>query len=96
MPRCALAILAVMLLLTLASAANAFCSEPSAPACASRYGAFDDEWEFDRCKRNMADYKDEAENFIQCHAKEAEQARDKAVSEFNDAVQSFNRRARAY
>ncbi|NEH44747.1 hypothetical protein GR215_23150 [Rhizobium leguminosarum] len=79
----------------------AYCSEPSAPSCASRFGEFDDEWEFDRCKREMESYKDDVERFIGCNNDEAEAAITKArddnensTSEYNDAVEAFNRRAR--
>ncbi|MBB2678696.1 UNVERIFIED_ORG: hypothetical protein M2312_002199 [Rhizobium esperanzae] len=83
------------------SEAFAYCSEPSAPSCASSFGGFDDEWEFDRCKREMESYKDDVERFIGCNNDEAEaalrKARDdneSATSEYNDAVETFNRRAR--
>lgn len=76
------------------SAAYASCSEPSAPSCASRYGSFDDEWEFDRCKREMESYQSEVEDFAQCVQRQAKNDIDEAVSEYEDAVSSFNRRAR--
>jgi hypothetical protein len=41
----------VLASLVCAVEAAAYCSELSAPSCANRYGAFDDEWEFDRCNR---------------------------------------------
>jgi len=74
----------------------AYCSEPSAPSCASSFGSFDDEWEFDRCKRDMEAYRSEVEDFIQCNneeARRAQQASEEAASEYSDAVDSFNRRA---
>ena len=99
----------------------AYCFEPSAPHCASSYLEFSDEYEFDRCKREMQTYADEVETSNQCRQdevqeladtaeEEARQARqaadeydseaqdasgdiDRAVSAYNDAVQSFNRRA---
>ncbi|SCB13091.1 hypothetical protein [Rhizobium hainanense] len=76
-----------------ASVALAYCNEPSAPSCADRYGAFDDEWEFSRCKSEMETYKSDVETFLSCTKREAEAASDKAISEYNDAVESFNRRA---
>ena len=69
--------------------------EPSAPSCASRYGSFDDEWEFDRCKRDMENYRDEVESFIQCNNDEihrAHQASEEAASEYSEAVDGFNKR----
>ena len=83
--------------------AAAFCSEPSAPFCASSFGAFSDQWDFDRCKSEMESYKDDVERFMQCNADEAEEAarkardeNEEAASEYSDAVASFNRRAGSY
>lgn len=82
------------------SEAFAYCSEPSAPSCTSSFTAFDDQWEFDRCKREMESYKADVESFIGCNNDEAEaairKARDdneSATSDYNDAVEAFNRRA---
>ncbi len=76
------------------------CSEPSAPYCANSYGAFDDEGEFDSCKRELENYKSDVEDFIRCNKREAQEAIDnasransRAIEEFNEAVESFNRRA---
>jgi hypothetical protein len=81
--------------------ALAYCSEPSAPSCASRYGSFDDEWEFDRCKSEMESYQSDVEQFISCNndeaqraVEEAKRASERAASEYSDAVDHFNRRAR--
>lgn len=81
------------------SRAYAYCSEPSAPSCASGYGAFE-QWEFDSCKSEMESYKDDVESFMRCNNDEAEEALEKArndnqsaTSDFNDAVEAFNRRA---
>ncbi len=54
-------VLVALLSLVPTSNALAYCSEPNTPSCASRYGEFDDEWEFDRCKREMESYKDDVE-----------------------------------
>ena len=70
--------------------ASAFCSKPDAPSCASRYGAFDDEYDFNRCKRKIESYRSEVEYFLDCLKREG----DEATGEFKDAVDSFNRRAR--
>ena len=86
-----------VVLLIFGSSAGAFCSEPDAPYCASRYGAFDDEYEFDRCKREMESYQSEVEDFISCLKREIEDLNRKgnqAVDDYTDAVTSFNRRAR--
>jgi len=70
--------------------AGASCSEPFSPSCATRYGAFDDPDDFEQCKRKMTNYKSEVESFLSCLQDDAEQAR----SQYNSAVESFNRRAR--
>ena len=89
-------------ILSLPSAARAYCSEPSAPYCASSYGQFDDQWEFDRCKREVENYASDVERYIDCRSDEANEAvrsaeydRQNAISEYNNTVDSFNRRARS-
>jgi hypothetical protein len=72
------------------SSAWAYCSEPSAPYCATRYGAFDDESEFRRCKLQMESYQTEAQDFLSCQKRKS----DDVIQEYNSAVESFNRRAR--
>jgi hypothetical protein len=69
--------------------AAASCDQPSAPDCATRTGAFDDESDFEQCKREMEDYKSEVEDFLACQKKENQEATD----DYNNAVESFNRRA---
>jgi hypothetical protein len=88
--------------LSIADHSFAYCSKPSAPSCALQYGAFDDQWEFDRCKRDIESFKNEVENFMRCNNDEAERAirranneNQSASSEYSDAVSSFNRRARS-
>jgi hypothetical protein len=68
----------------------AYCSQPFAPSCATRYGAFDDQDDFDQCKRKMATYQSEAQEFLSCLQKEGDRVRE----DYNNAVASFNRRAR--
>ena len=90
---------AVALLLAAPTLSEAYCSKPSAPYCAERYGRFDDEWDFSRCRREVESYKSDVESFVSCKRLEIEEARneiDKAISDFNSAVESFNRRARGY
>ena len=72
------------------SSVFAYCSKPDAPSCATRYGAFDDQDDFDRCKREMASYKDEVESYLSCLNRDGNSAK----SDYSDAVDSFNRRAR--
>jgi hypothetical protein len=83
------------------SMALGYCSEPSAPFCATRYGEFDDEYDFDSCRRDMENYASEVEEYIACLQREvddvvaeAQRESESALSEYNDAVDSFNRRAR--
>lgn len=113
--------LTTIILLGASGSASAFCSQPSAPSCASGYGSFDDEWEFDSCKRDMETYRSEVESFTLCHQREVDAANeeaedkareardaaseaestassarievDRATSDYNDAVRSFNSRA---
>jgi hypothetical protein len=91
MKHCALLAVAV---LVLSSNGALACSEPYAPSCATRSGSFDDEDEFERCKRDMEGYRDEVESYVSCVQDEAQSQIGDATSEFSDAVQSFNRRAR--
>lgn len=39
-----------------ATPAAALCYVPSALSCATSYGAFSDQWDFDRCKNEMESY----------------------------------------
>ena len=78
-----------------------FCSEPSAPYCATSYGEFTDQYDFERCKREMENYASEVDDYIACLQREvdsaiseARQESESAIGEYNDAVESFNRRAR--
>ena len=81
-------------------AAASYCSKPDAPYCAERYGAFDDQDDFDRCKREMESYKDDVQTYLDCRSDEARRANEAgqdnetARNEYSDAVDSFNRRAR--
>ncbi|WP_309086405.1 hypothetical protein [Chelativorans sp.] len=86
-------LIAVGLLLAAPKGAQAaYCSEPSAPYCAEQYGEFDDGYEFERCKSEMESYRADVESYLDCLREASEQA----LSEYNDAVESFNRRARGY
>jgi len=72
--------------------ANAYCSAPSAPFCVQRYGPFDDDDAFQRCKREMESFQIETQSFLSCLKRDS----DGAVEAYNDVVASFNRRARGY
>lgn len=71
-----------------ANAAADSCSEPSAPGCASENSAFDDEDDFDSCKREIENYRDEVETYRRCLAREEQ----RALDDLNRAIDSFNRR----
>jgi hypothetical protein len=83
-------VLVATLVFSSTSAPASYCSEPTPPTCATRYGTFDDQDDFDQCKRKMTYFKTEVETFLSCVRDEAEQAR----NGYNSAVEAFNRRAR--
>jgi hypothetical protein len=92
----ATAVIAVVSLAVSAVAALA-CSQPDAPYCASQYGAFNDNEEFDACKSEMQSYQSDVESFLSCQRNEIDDLQSKSrrvIEEHNDAVASFNRRAR--
>ena len=64
----AFAVLALVLLRTPSLA----CSEPDAPSCASDYGEFEDQYEFDDCRREMESYQSDVESFVSCRENEIE------------------------
>ena len=81
-----------------AGAAHA-CSEPSPPYCVNIYGLFEDQDEFDQCRRQVENFGQEADYFIQCRndeaaeianealrqaKREADRAVDEAASDRND------------
>ena len=70
--------------------AHAFCTKPTAPSCATRFGEFDDQDDFETCQRRMRSYKDETQTFLECQRTESQEA----IDGYNDAVARFNRRAR--
>ena len=98
---------AAICLAALPTAALAYCSEPSAPYCASSYSDFSDEYEFTSCRNDMESYAREVDDYTSCLRRDLDILRqeyetaasraandaDDAISEYNDAVESFNRRA---
>jgi hypothetical protein len=85
-------VIAISLLVTSIDPVRAYCSKPDAPYCATRFGKFDDQNDFDRCKREMESYRSDVESFLDCQRRESQQA----LNDYNYAVESFNRRARGY
>ena len=80
-----------------AGPATAYCTEPSAPSCATGYGNFDDQYEFDRCRSQMTSFQSDVEEFVDCQNRAIRKARDaseEAAREYKSTVDSFNRRAR--
>ena len=67
-----------------------FCSEPSAPYCVSSYGAFNDGYDFENCKRDVEQYGSQVEDYLDCLSQESQEV----IDAYNDAIESFNRRAR--
>ncbi|MGX5827378.1 hypothetical protein [Mesorhizobium sp. 43Arga] len=86
-------ILLMSALLGLTSSAHAYddCSEPEKPWCVQRYGAFDDEDDFNRCKSQILSYRSDVDDYLSCLKKNSEEA----ASEYEDAVSAFNRRAKS-
>lgn len=73
--------------------ANAFmfCSEPSEPSVPSGYSA--DEYQMERARREIEDYLGEVEDFKNClldAAREADNAAESIVDEWNRAVRNYN------
>lgn len=83
-------LVASLMVVSMPTIAAAYCSKPDAPYCATRYGPFDDQYDFDRCKREMQSYRDDVQSFLSCLKRESDQT----INDYNDAVASFNRRAR--
>ncbi len=71
--------------------AAAYCSTPTAPYCAEQYGRFDDEYDFNSCRREMENYRSEVEDFISCNKREAQDATDKANREAQEAIDKAKR-----
>lgn len=73
-----------------AEALALYCTRPNAPYCLNRYSAFDDEWEFRRCKSEVERYLSDVDSYTRCLADEASDLR----RESNDTVNRFNCMAR--
>ncbi|WEZ83525.1 hypothetical protein P6U16_01315 [Rhizobium sp. 32-5/1] len=74
------AALTALVFLTTSQNAFSYCSEPSAPSCASGYGSFTDEYEFESCKNDMERFKSQVEEFVDCNNNEAQIAADEATA----------------
>jgi len=83
---------AILSIALVGDAAHASCDKPDAPYCATTYGEFDDQDAFEACKSEMENYKTEVEEYLECQKRQSQAA----IDEYNEAVESFNRRARGY
>lgn len=69
---------------------HAACLEPTAPSCATNIGEFDDDYDFRQCKNEMESYQSEVEEYLACQKQQSQDV----IDEYNETVESFNRRAR--
>jgi hypothetical protein len=76
---------------TFTSGAWGYCSEPTAPSCVDGYGKFNEEYEFQRCRNDVESFRSDTEEYLSCLRRKGEEAR----TNFSNAVDSFNRRARS-
>ena len=70
-----------------------YCSRPSEPHIRSAYSADFDQMQ--RTKREVDDYLDEMNDYLECLANERQEARSEAervLDEWNRAVRNFNNR----
>lgn len=70
-----------------------FCSEPSEPSVPSGYSA--DEYQMERARREIEDYLSEIEDYKNCllgAAREANDAAESIIDEWNRAVRQYNSR----
>jgi len=81
--------LATIGLALLPVAAGASCFEPTEPYCIRAYGTFEDEFSFESCRSELANYQNEVEAFVDCQRRE----NDQAISDFNEAVRYWNCKA---
>lgn len=81
---------AVVPLIVAAHSAQAICSVPMVPICATHYCAFDDQEEFKRYRSLVRSYQSQARDYLDCTKRKT----DNAIDEHNRAIEIFNRRAR--
>jgi len=81
---------AIVMSATYALPLRASCFEPTVPSCATNIGAFDDELDFRQCKNEMESYQSEVEEYLACQKRQSQGV----IDEYNETVESFNRRAR--
>ncbi len=85
-------VVGIMLATGYSTSASAFlfCSEPTKPSCIDRYGTFDDELSFDRCKSEVESYLRNAQSYRSCLIDQVNNTK----SEANAVVDKFNFKAK--
>ena len=63
---------------------------PEPPFCAESNFPFQDEFDFNSCKRKMIEYQSDVRDYLRCLVTES----DKATEEYNEAVSQFNQRTK--
>lgn len=66
-----------------------YCTEPSEPFCITSFGTFDDQWSFDRCRRDVEMFLSEVDEYRDCLLRNSNEAVDHA----NQVIERFNCRA---
>jgi len=79
----------VLACLSCMPSALADCLEPLTPACAERADEFSDQYEFKKCRQQMAMFHKETKEYLLCLKRSV----GPALEHFNEAVDSFNKRA---
>lgn len=80
----------VIALVATEAKAQLFCTKPIEPRCVTAFGTFDDDWAFDRCKRELNDFVAATKIYIDCLNSE----RDEAIRQTNEVISRFNCKAR--
>lgn len=62
------------------------CQEPRTPFCLSQYGAFESDYQYKDCKRDIENYIDELNQWADCVSGKAEDSRQESIKKFNCRV----------
>ncbi len=74
--------------------AQAYCMQPSAPYCATSYGEFSDQSEFDNCKSDLLRFQSDVESFVSCKQREVDEA-NRAAEQAASEAEDVSRQARS-
>ena len=92
---------ALVTMMPLAAHASPICSEPQPPYCLDSYYTFEDQSSFDACQNDMESYQSEVDRYLRCvsdwaddQVAEANDLQEDAISEFQEAVDRFECKAR--